>query len=275
MSETITPEAPANDKPAAEGHVPLPPTPADTTAQPDLCLVPTKTKITRNGVTTEEDKPCQKAKGHTGDHSARKYNKIDTSVVSLDMLKANDDELEEELATGLERVTESAGPKSDVEKKVVADAKASHEAWERIGKPAGFNDSKAAWVRYRCEPDNYPAVRKMVKDMTTYAGFNARVAPIQRLKNGEYRVVWVATDKAPRGPRANAEGQTPATDSTAPATPPAEAPAASAPAPANPPATPPAGTKAESAEAALAAINSIREQRNAPKPQPPSGKASK
>lgn len=218
---TQTPEAPAN-APQAAGSIPLPPVPADSTATPDLCNVPVKTKITRNGVTSEEDKPCQKARGHQGDHSARKYTKIDTSVVSLDMLKANDDDLEEELSGGLARITESAGPKTDVERQVVADAKASHEAWLRIGKPSGFNDSKAAWVRYRCEPDNYPAVRKMVKDMAGYAGFNARVAPIQRLKSGEYRVVWVATDKAPRGPRTATAAQPPA-EAPAQAQPAAEA----------------------------------------------------
>lgn len=190
-------------------NVPLPEnTPAST--EPVLCLVLVP------GKEGEEAKPCQKAKNHQGDHSVRKYTKVDTSVVTLDMLAVFDEDEEEELPEGDIRVTESGYvPTTPQELLVKANLETSHAAWVRNGKPKNFNapEAKLAWGKYRVEPDNEAAVRKMLKDTATYLGIHVRIAPRVKLKNGEFRLIWMAVDKSPARKRS---GTSPTENSTAP-----------------------------------------------------------
>ena len=169
--------------------------PAGTPAAPEAaevtCDYPVPQGTEKNG--QKVTKPCIKPKGHEGNHSARKFTKIDTSVLE-------DNDLEADIVPGnvvLTGLTES-GPRSEKQVKVDEQVKAAHEAWIKAGKPTNFNEAikkGAARRHFVADASHAPAVRKLLDSAANLHGIHVRKLPVKKHTDGRSMVYWMAVDK--------------------------------------------------------------------------------
>lgn len=168
---------------------------APASSKPDLdTRPPTDTKLCGVLVKTDADqagKPCLKAAGHTGGHSSRAYTKVDTSVVTADVLGTMEDLPDEETTTGLS----VNFPSNQAEKTMVDHVKLSHKIWTDKGKPANFDAAGSARKRYFINPEHEAAVRKLLRAAASYHGVAVRIKPVKKLTDGRHALIWLAVDK--------------------------------------------------------------------------------
>lgn len=153
---------------------------------------------------TEQDgrvkptKPCLKDPGHDGEHSSRKYSRLDLSVITDDMLDTLEDVPSDEAGIRFIPLGDRDEKQRKVDDSVLA-AHALHTATNADPKkrPQTVQEAIKAGVakRYFVDLQNVPAVKKMLLLAGEFHEVRVRVDKPRRHTSGRTMLYWFVSDR--------------------------------------------------------------------------------
>jgi len=169
------------------------------------------------------EKPCLKPKGHDVKdselateyglgHSSRTFERTDLSAITVDAVTADTFAPDEKVT-----VLTDPDSRSDVQKSVDAQVKASYDAWLAYGKPATLMDAIKAKKpdgtpaeiarRFWLDPSQEKAYKVLLRSAATLHGVQVRMYPVQKHVSGRHMLPWVARDKREREETTNGQDE--------------------------------------------------------------------